>query len=267
MTVARKKVMAKKSGTRVRPVKKKSAKPASKPSIKAHKPKHKAPPKAVKQKKAAQGRPKMLKPSRSAGHKKTPAAATVSRKPAPKPAPPPPSPPPRLLRQTKTTAAALALMEKGIEYIYKKEFKKARAELKTLLETYPSEAEILARARSYIRICDREEAVQKKQSVSTDQLYALGVLEHNKSNYDEAISYFLQSLGQHPDADYIYYSLAASMALKGDAAGSLQYLRKAIELNEDSRVYAKNDPDFSALQGDSRFADLVGPGQSSSIQP
>jgi tetratricopeptide (TPR) repeat protein len=169
-----------------------------------------------------------------------------------------PAVPPRFLRQTKTTSAALALLEKGIELIFKKEFKKARHELRTLLETYPGEPDILARARSYIQICEREEAAQKKQSISTDQLYALGVMEHNKANYDMAISYFLQSLEKHPGADYVYYSAAASQAMKGDLTGSIENLRKAISLNEDSRIYAKNDADFSALLTKKEFAELVG---------
>jgi tetratricopeptide (TPR) repeat protein len=173
-----------------------------------------------------------------------------------------PEPPPRLLRQTKTTAAALALLEKGIECIYRGDFKKAREELKRLLETYPGEIDILARARSYIQICDREEATQKKPPATTDQLYALGVVEHNKANYDRALSYFLQSLEIHPDADYIYYSVAASLAMKGNLPESMENLRKAVALNEDSRIYAKNDADFSALQDQEEFMELVGLGSS-----
>lgn len=165
---------------------------------------------------------------------------------------------PRLLRQTKTTAAALALLEKGVELIFKKEFKKAKTELTSLLEQYPGELEILARARSYIQICDREEASLRKQPVSPDQLYTLGVMEHNKANYDAAISYFLQSLEKHPDADYIYYSVAASQAMKGDLAQSIENLKKAVELNQDSRIYAKNDSDFASLQSRKEFAELVG---------
>ena len=165
---------------------------------------------------------------------------------------------PRLLRQTKTTSAALAMLGKGIELIFQKDFKKARTELKALLESYPGELDILARARSYIQICDREEANLKKQPVSSDQLYALGVMEHNKANYDAAISYFLQSLEKHPNADYIYYSVAASQALKGDLVQSIENLQKAVELNEDSRIYAKNDADFAVLQTKKEFAELVG---------
>jgi tetratricopeptide (TPR) repeat protein len=164
----------------------------------------------------------------------------------------------RLLRQTKTTSAALALLAKGVELIYQKDFKKAKNELKGLLEAYPGELEILARARTYIQICEREEANMKKPLVTSDQLYALGVLEHNKANYDAAISYFLQSIEKHPCADYIYYSVAASQAMKGDLAQAIENLRKAVELNEDSRIYAKNDADFAALQSKKEFADLIG---------
>jgi tetratricopeptide (TPR) repeat protein len=173
----------------------------------------------------------------------------------------------RLLRQTKTTSAALALLQKGIELIFEKEFRKARTELQSLLETFPGELEILARARSYIQICDREEANLRKQPISSDQLYARGIMEHNKANYDAAINYFLQSLEKHPDADYIYYSVAASQAMKGDLAQSIENLRKAVELNEDSRIYAKNDADFSALQAKKEFAELVGINQPPPPEP
>ncbi|MBN2244063.1 MAG: tetratricopeptide repeat protein [Acidobacteria bacterium] len=162
------------------------------------------------------------------------------------------------LRQTKTTSAALARLAKGIELIYKKDFKKARNELTGLLQSFPDEPEILARARSYLQICDREERAQKKPEVTEDQLYSLGVLEHNKANYNEAISYFRQSLQKQPDADYIYYSVAASLARNGDRPAAIEHLRKAIELNEDSRIFARNDEDFSSLGSDAEFAKLLG---------
>jgi tetratricopeptide (TPR) repeat protein len=176
---------------------------------------------------------------------------------------PPPERPPRLLSDSKSTAAALSLLEKGIKLIFQKDFRKARAELKSLVETYPGEAEITVRARSYLQICEREEAAHKDPPVADDQLYALGVMEHNRGNYDAAIANFLLSLEEHPGADYIYYSLAASQALKGNAQEAIQSLRKAIELSEDNRIYAKNDADFSSLQSWREFSELVGINSSS----
>lgn len=174
---------------------------------------------------------------------------------------------PPLLRRTKTTAAALVLLERGIAFIYQKNYRKALAELRELLAAFPAEREILARAQSYIQICDREEAAQQKATISNDQLYSLGVVEHNKANYDKAISYYLQSLENHPDADYIYYSVAASLAKKGDSVRSIENLRKAIDLNADSRIYAKNDADFSSLLNNEEFAELIGVNQQPSPEP
>jgi tetratricopeptide (TPR) repeat protein len=173
---------------------------------------------------------------------------------------------PRLLRRTKATAAALALLERGIALIYQKNYKKALVELRELLAVFPAEREIIARAQSYIQICDREETAQQKAAISNDQLYSLGVVEHNKANYDKAISYYLQSLENHPDADYIYYSVAASLAKKGDSVKSIENLRKAIDLNADSRIYAKNDADFASLLNNEEFAELIGVNQQPSSE-
>jgi len=198
--------------------------------------------------------------SRQRTHKKstTAEAELKKRSSSKKTVSPPTNAKPGLLRQTKATSAALLHLEKGIELIFKKDYKKALKELNSLFQSYPDETEILARARSYILICEREKESPPKTEASTDQLYALGVLEHNKANYDAAISYFRQSSKIHPDADYIYYSIAASLAMKGDLAASIENLKKAIELNEDSRIHAKNDQDFSILEEDEEFAELVG---------
>jgi len=165
---------------------------------------------------------------------------------------------PRLLRETKGTTAALVLLEKGIKLIYQKEFKKARLEFKSLVEGHPAEPEILARARTYLQICEREESALKKQSVSNDQLYNLGVMEHNRGDYDKAILHFRHSLEKNPGSDHIYYALAASLAMKGESGEAIRNLGKAVELNEENRVYAKNDSDFATLHELKEFGDLVG---------
>jgi tetratricopeptide (TPR) repeat protein len=180
---------------------------------------------------------------------------------------PVPESPPRLLRDSKATTAALGILEKAIKLLYQKDFRKARSELDNLIANYPMESEILARARSYIQICKREEARLKKDAVTTDQLYSLGVMEHNSGNYDQAISYFRQTLESYPEIDYVHYSLAASLALQRSADEAIQSLRRAIELNEDNRIYAKNDADFSLLHTHQEFADLIGLDQEPTEEP
>lgn len=258
---AQKKTKKPKSRSVARPAKKAKPKSAGKASSRKSVSKATVSSKKNKPKSAKKVKKKALSSPRRPAKKVKKSMQTGSKRSAPKTdTTPAPAAPPRLLRQTKTTAAALALLEKGIQHIHKKDFKKARSELKALLETYPAEMDILARARSYIQICDREEAAPKKPAATTDQLYALGVMEHNKANYDAAISYFLQSLEKHPEADYIHYSVAASLAMKGNLAESMENLRRAVELNEDSKIFAKNDDDFSALHSQRDFIELVGLG-------
>jgi tetratricopeptide (TPR) repeat protein len=139
--------------------------------------------------------------------------------------------------------------------------------LNSLCKSFPEETEILARARSYITICQREEKTSPRHEPTADQLYAMGVMEHNKAHYDEAISYYRQSMKSHPGGDYIYYSIAASFAKKGDFAESMGNLKKAIELNEDSRIYARNDDDFAAFLTHEEFAELVGITQNPADEP
>ncbi len=180
---------------------------------------------------------------------------------------PAPERPPRLLRDSKSTTSALSQLEKAIKLIYYKDFRRARAELSALIENHPSEIEIVARARSYLQICEREEAAPRKQTASNDQIYTLGIVEHNRGNYDAAIAHFRQMLTRFPDADYVYYSLAASHALMGDPARALENLRKAVELNEANRVYARNDADFNSLHENRQFADLVGMVVQAKVEP
>jgi tetratricopeptide (TPR) repeat protein len=182
-----------------------------------------------------------------------------------------PTPPaealPSLLAGSRVTSEALTILERGIKLIFQRELKKARVEFESILDKYPAEQEIRASARSYIQICDRGEAQHKKPAATNDQLYALGVLDHNRGNYEAAVSYFQRSLEQHPDAEYIHYSLAASLAMKGDGPEAIRVLRKAIELNEDNRVYAKNDSDFHSLHDSREFSDLVGMAQGGAGAP
>jgi tetratricopeptide (TPR) repeat protein len=164
----------------------------------------------------------------------------------------------RLIHETKNTMAALACLERAIKLLYQKEFKKARSEFKALTLSYQSEPEILARSRTYLQICDREEAAHKKPTITNDQLYSLGVVEFNRGNFEGAVEYFRQSLELHKEADYVFYSMAAAFALQGKNSEAVRALQRAIELNEENRIYGRNDQDFSALHSDVDFCELVG---------
>ena len=162
------------------------------------------------------------------------------------------------MRETKTTTAALSLLERSIKLIYQKEFKKARNELKSLLESYPAESEILARARTYLQICEREEAAHRKPVSAMSSFTRSESWNTTGGTTTRRSPYFRNSLDKNQRSDHVYYSLAASLAMKGESAEALRNLQQAVELNEENRVYAKNDSDFASLHGQKEFDDLVG---------
>lgn len=252
---ARKKVRAAKPAKSIRAVRKKAAKKKVSPAKSA----------STRARARSKGRTRPAKkPTAKARGSKRAAFKEVSpplvRKKIPPLGTPIPAPekPPPLLAESKTTTAALSILERGIKLIYHKEFKKARHEFESIATLYPGEAEIIARSRSYLQICAREEAAHKKATVSNDQLYTLGVMEHNRANYRAAILHFQQAMERSPNSDFIYYSLAASLALNNQHNEAIENLKKSIGLNEDNRIYAKNDPDFASLHMEREFAELVG---------
>jgi mannose-6-phosphate isomerase-like protein (cupin superfamily) len=54
------------------------------------------------------------------------------------------------------------------------------------------------------------------------------------------------------------YNLACSESLAGRPADAVEHLRRAIELSERFRAYAKDDSDFDAIREEPAFEELVG---------
>ena len=55
----------------------------------------------------------------------------------------------------------------------------------------------------------------------------------------------------------LFYNLACLESLNGDSAAALDHLRKAFELSDGFRDYAKEDSDLDSLRGDPAFEELM----------
>src|SRR5262249_40348961 len=115
------------------------------------------------------------KPSRPTVTKsaKAPAAASKVAKPAPPPAPPiPPPPPPR----KPTYHEAVAMYERGLQALQRRDFAAAADALRTVIERYPDERELLERARLYLKVCERElEPKEPAPKTADEWVYAATV--------------------------------------------------------------------------------------------
>ncbi len=213
-------------------------------------------------------RTKVAAPKRSSRSK--PAKSPVIRKPAarkpsrkailarrralvPKPLPAPPKKPP-----SPGTLAAVRAFEQALRQFNRHEFAGARSAFEGLLAKFADQAEIVARARTYLAICEQRLGRTPSVPRNVDALYNQGVFELNKGNTTEAIELFEKALKVEPRADHVYYSLAAAYARLTNTSKALDALRRAIGIRPVQRSHARRDVDFASLRSNEDFQQLTG---------
>ena len=122
-----------------------------------------------------------------------------------------------------------------------------------------SSRELAERAGVYLRICDQRLSHTTVQLKTAEDYYNYAVGLANDGNAEESEECLQKALKLAPKADYLYYALATTYALRDDVDGALEYLLKAIDLNQRNRYQAQNDADFGNLLEDPRFTELLYP--------
>ena len=152
---------------------------------------------------------------------------------------------------------SMARFENGLQLFNQNHFARARGIFERLTEDRARE--LAERARVYVNICEQRLARTSPQLKTAEDLYNHGVGLANQGNPEEAEQVLRKALKLAPQADYIYYAIATTYALRENVEGALEYLLKAIELNERNRYQAQNDADFANLLEDPRFTELLYP--------
>lgn len=171
----------------------------------------------------------------------------------PKPLPAPPKKPP-----SPGTLAAVRAFEQALRLFNRHDFGTAKSTFISLLAKFPEQAEIVARARTYLAICEQRLARSPSMPRNPDALYNQGVFQLNRGNTAEAIELFEKALKVDPRADHVYYSLAAAYARLNDTTKAMDALRRAIGIRPVHRSHARRDFDFVGLRSNEDFQQLTG---------
>src|SRR5262245_32056234 len=172
---------------------------------------------------------------------------------APRPLPAPPKKPP-----SPGTLAAVRAFEQALRLFNRHDFGPAKSAFENLLKNFADQAEIVARVRTYMVICEHRLGRAAPVPRNPDALYNQGVFELNKGNPDDAIELFGKALKVDPRADHVYYSLAAAYARLNEASKALDALRRAIGIRPVHRSHARRDLDFVDLRSNEDFQQLTG---------
>jgi tetratricopeptide (TPR) repeat protein len=81
---------------------------------------------------------------------------------------------------------------------------------------------------------------------------------YEAGRYDEVIDRLRELVVEHPQYGLLFYNLACCESLTGQKPEALDHLRRALELSDMFREYARGDSDLDAIRDEPGFADLVG---------
>jgi tetratricopeptide (TPR) repeat protein len=148
--------------------------------------------------------------------------------------------------------------EEALKHFQQQKFHRAKESFERVLEG-PTK-ELNDRAQMHLRICEQRISRPPVSTLkSPEDHYTQGVALMNLGRWDEAREHFDRARKAAPKADHIVYAMAALDCLTGEADSALENLKLAIQLRPENRYHARNDEDFSFLQEDPRFTELLYP--------
>lgn len=175
---------------------------------------------------------------------------------APPPPPKPAAPPPKQARPVKEV---YRLYEKAVSLLHRKQYREARELFLAIADRFPEEIEVLDRVNAFLRICESHLRKRREAAPATaEEFFDRGVIHHNAGQYHQALEAFSAALKlTRRDSAYIHYAIAAAEVHLGNHEKALKSLKRAIELKEEHRFFARNDPDFEPLTQNRKFLELI----------
>jgi len=80
---------------------------------------------------------------------------------------------------------------------------------------------------------------------------------YEAGEYAEAADRGRELVAAHPQYAELFYNVACCESLAGRTTDAVEHLRRAIDVSERCRAYAKDDSDFDPIRDESAFKELV----------
>jgi tetratricopeptide (TPR) repeat protein len=202
----------------------------------------------------AKARPARVKsaPKSKAGRQAAPARRERSRA-AAVAAPPKPA----VSERKSTYPEAVAVYERGIEALQRRDYETAASQLRSLMVRFPEERELQERAQVYLRVCERELEASATEPRTAEERIVAATVALNAGDYDRTLALLRDALRDDPKSDHAEYMSAVVLCAAGEPAQAVERLRRAIELNPENRNLARQDSDLEPLHDLDAFRQLL----------
>lgn len=170
----------------------------------------------------------------------------------PVPVVPPPAPAPPAPRKP-TYHEAVAMYERGLQALQRRDFAASADALRTVIERYPDERELLERARLYLKVCERELEPKEPAPKTADEWVYAATVALNQGDEANALLHLQRALAADARHDHAHYMMAVASARRNDVNAALDHLRRAVALNPENRSIARQDPELDSLREAAAF--------------
>ena len=162
------------------------------------------------------------------------------------------------VRKARSTQA-LKIYEAGVTAVQMRKFSVAAKALNEIINDYPEERELAERAKLYLTVCDRELHPTVAEPTTLDERLYAATVALNSGDISIAIEHLNAVATEKPADANVHYMLAVAYAMSENTGLSVTHLERAILLNPDNRLLARQEPDFENIHEDDRFRDLTAP--------
>jgi tetratricopeptide (TPR) repeat protein len=143
---------------------------------------------------------------------------------------------------------AVAMYERGLQALQRRDFAAAAAGLRSVIERYPDERELLERARLYLKVCERELEPKEPAPKTADEWVYAATVSLNAGDEAAGLQHLQRALSVDATHDHAHYMMAVASMRRNDPDAALGHLRHAVSLNPENRGLARQDPDLDALR-------------------
>ncbi len=151
----------------------------------------------------------------------------------------------------------IELYEKALNLFYEKKFEDAKKRFQELINDNNVPLTIKNRCEIFLKKCKSILNPQKNEPKTFEDYIDFAVYYLNLDELDNAKKYLKKAEKLNKDFHLIPYLYAVLNVKDGNFEKGVEFLKKAISINEKNRVFAKNDPDFEPLENYKPFQELI----------
>ena len=140
------------------------------------------------------------------------------------------------------------MYERGLQALQRRDFAASADALRTVIERYPDERELLERARLYLKVCERELEPKEPAPKTADEWVYAATVSLNQEDEANAVLHLQRALAVDARHDHAHYMMAVASTRRNDVNAALDHLRRAVALNPDNRSIARQDPELDPLR-------------------